>query len=292
MSSMHFRSLRIAGCALLLASWACSRPKDGGNPAAGGTPPARQVLAAPSQTLDSAPAVPPSARPDDQIPEGVRRVGITSPCVLHAGDSYTRGKPSPGDGLISIDCHNHTCSCSLRSTSPTNGAFDYSFPLADPCSTTEMAAQLLKQRCMVGLTIEPSPPVEEPSPQEWPQVKPGIWEIEANWTRRNGRPGHWKEKTSQCHQPVDMFQGYWGEGIVERGGCRSQSTKVSENEFKVTTECMVRHIGVATSEAVVTLTGDANFVMEVRHREGKRISKISHAGRWLSSCPTASQGAP
>jgi hypothetical protein len=135
-------------------------------------------------------------------------------------------------------------------------------------------------------------PAEERSPQEWPQLKPGIWEIEANWARRDGRPGHWKANSSQCHEPADLFQGYWGEGIIERGGCRSQSTKLSENEFKVTTECMVRRVGVATSEAVVKVSDDSSFVMEIRHREGKHVSKISHAGRWLSSCPIAPQGAP
>jgi hypothetical protein len=132
----------------------------------------------------------------------------------------------------------------------------------------------------------------EQRPQEWPRVRAGIWEIEADWTRRNGRPGHWKERTSQCHEPAEMFQGYWGEGIVERGGCRFQSKNVSEKQYNVTTECMVRHVGVATSEGVVTLKDDATFVMEVRHREGKRITTIRHAGHWLSSCPTAPEGAP
>ena len=60
-------------------------------------------------------------------------------------------------------------------------------------------------------------------PDEWPQVKAGVWEIAGSWTPRQGKVKTWKENTSQCEDPTALFQGYWGDGIVERAGCRFQS---------------------------------------------------------------------
>jgi hypothetical protein len=112
------------------------------------------------------------------------RVGITSPCVLHAGDSHTHrrerltpsgaggivaataecsfdaecvrqeGTPSAGDGFVTVDCREQTCSCSFRSWTPSEKSFAFSFQLASPCSTMEMAEQLLKDRCMAGLALK------------------------------------------------------------------------------------------------------------------------------------------
>jgi hypothetical protein len=135
----------------------------------------------------------------------------------------------------------------------------------------------------VGLAGGPSVPDNQS--QHWPRVKPGIWEIEARWTGANGKMKQWKDKTSQCHDPEALFQGYWGQGIVERGGCRFRSTQISATKFQVTTECMVRNAGVATSEGIVSVEGDRAFTMTIRHREGKRIATIDHSGHWLSSCP-------
>jgi hypothetical protein len=132
--------------------------------------------------------------------------------------------------------------------------------------------------------VADSSPIIDIRKQDWPQVKPGIWEIEEQSLGSNGKSKQWTGKMSQCHDPIGLFQGYWGKGIVERGGCRFQSTKVSDAKFKVTTECMVRHVGVATSEAVVTLKGDRAFVMKVSHREGRRTTTIDQTARWRSAC--------
>src|SRR5262249_18420882 len=59
--------------------------------------------------------------------------------------------------------------------------------------------------------------------QEWPQVKAGVWEIAGSWTPRQGKAKKWKESTSQCEDPTALFKGYWGNGIVERAGCRFES---------------------------------------------------------------------
>ena len=112
------------------------------------------------------------------------RLGITSPCVLHAGDSYTRrrerltpsgagglletearcwfnaecgvqkGHPHRGDGLVGLECKNQSCTCSFKSSISAHKASSFSFRTATPCSTTEMAEELLKTYCMVGMTLD------------------------------------------------------------------------------------------------------------------------------------------
>ena len=122
-------------------------------------------------------------------------------------------------------------------------------------------------------------------PDEWPQVKAGVWEIAGSWTPRQGKVKTWKENTSQCEDPTALFQGYWGDGIVERAGCRFQSERVSATEFIVTARCEIRRVGVAISRSRVVVNDDKNFRMETELREGKVITKSSQIAHWLSECP-------
>ena len=113
-----------------------------------------------------------------------QRMGITSPCVLHAGDSYSRrrerltpsgaggmlevearcwfnaecvvqqGHPSPGDGLVGLECKNQSCTCSFKSSNPVRRSSSFSFRTATPCSTTEVAEDLLRTYCMIGMVLD------------------------------------------------------------------------------------------------------------------------------------------
>jgi hypothetical protein len=142
---------------------------------------------------------------------------------------------------------------------------------------------------LVGVPVAPDPA----HPQQWPQVKPGVWEIETTWTLRpSGELREQKLKTSACQDVIALFQGYWGTGIVNRASCRFQSTKVSDTEFKITSACPVRRVGVTKSESIVTLNSDDMFAINVRHHEGKRTSTIHQTGRWLSTCPAAPEAPP
>ena len=130
----------------------------------------------------------------------------------------------------------------------------------------------------------PDKPADPVAPQEWPPVRHGIWAVEGKYAKPGGKVARWKEKTSQCTDPSALFQGYWGRGIVEAGGCRFQSKKLSDTQFTVVAECMVRRVGVARSESTVTLKNAEAFDMNIVLREGKKISKVSQSGRWLSNC--------
>lgn len=118
-------------------------------------------------------------------PEEGRRVGILSPCVLHAGDSHShrrerlgpsgagglmatsaecsfnaecvkqQGRRSPGDGSVELDCRDRDCSCSFTSGSSPRNSFKSTFRLATPCDTADMAEHLLRTRCLAGMTVEP-----------------------------------------------------------------------------------------------------------------------------------------
>jgi len=113
----------------------------------------------------------------------IPRFGITSPCVLHAGDSQAerreritpsrhpemvvttgtcsfnaecireQGRDFEGDGDVELDCHDRSCSCSLRRWSPSNKTMSFSFQIDEICSTADMAERLIRDHCMVGLKV-------------------------------------------------------------------------------------------------------------------------------------------
>jgi hypothetical protein len=111
------------------------------------------------------------------------RSGISSPCVLHAGDVHThrrealnsqgevvstsskaecsfnaecvrrQGISSPGDGNVSLECVGKRCICSLKPLSRSARPTIFSFESDTPCSTGDMAERLILERCMAGLTV-------------------------------------------------------------------------------------------------------------------------------------------
>src|SRR4029079_10662328 len=97
----------------------------------------------------------------------------------------------------------------------------------------------------------------------WPPVGAGMWEVDSKRTPPNGKVQAWKEIISECTDPAEMVRGYWGLGILGRAGCQYHATETAPGEFKVTGECMVRHAGVATSEATVKMKGTDEFEMTV-----------------------------
>ena len=114
----------------------------------------------------------------------VARFGITSPCVLHAGDSQAtrheqiassgrvdsvvttgtcsfnaecirqQGRNFAGDGDVELDCRGRSCSCSLRRWFPSDASLSFSFAIEEVCSTTDLAERLLRDHCMAGLRVD------------------------------------------------------------------------------------------------------------------------------------------
>jgi hypothetical protein len=110
--------------------------------------------------------------------------GITAPCILHAGDSHShrrevlgpggkvgqttskadcsfnaecvreQGKSSPGDGDVSVDCVDRRCTCTRRPLSRSVPPTVFTFELETPCSSTDVAQQVLQERCMKGMRVD------------------------------------------------------------------------------------------------------------------------------------------
>lgn len=130
------------------------------------------------------PSTPPTGGPtipSEKDRKAVAEFGITSPCVLHAGDSQAerqerttasgrtelvvstgscsfnaecireQGKDFSGDGDVELDCRDRSCSCSYRRWAPAERALSFSFHVTDICSTADMAERLIRDVCMAGL---------------------------------------------------------------------------------------------------------------------------------------------
>src|SRR5437764_3429135 len=127
-------------------------------------------------------------------------------------------------------------------------------------------------------------PVDE-AVQTWPQVRPGLWHIEGTLSVSGKKDRVWKEDSSQCTNPAFLFQGYWGDGIIERDGCRFQSSRTTNGTYAILGECSVRRRGHSQSRSTVTLDGERSFTMDTVLREGRQVRKISQTGTWKAACP-------
>ena len=120
--------------------------------------------------------------------------------------------------------------------------------------------------------------------RHWPALQPGVWETESTRKLPSGKVQRWKESISQCHDATELLRGYWGLGIVEEAGCRYTASQAIGDQFKITGECPVRHVGVAKTDAIVTTDGPDVFEMHVRVVEGKRVYEASQVGHRRSAC--------
>lgn len=128
------------------------------------------------------------------------------------------------------------------------------------------------------------PPFADLSPREWPPVRPGIWQLRDEWTAKNGRPQAGNYQMNQCLDQKGMFMAYLGEGIIERGGSRHESTRIVPSTFRIIAEWMVRGVGVARTESIVEMIDETSFRMEMRHYEGTKKYHVAVTGRWISGC--------
>jgi hypothetical protein len=119
----------------------------------------------------------------------------------------------------------------------------------------------------------------------WPVIQSGIWETECTRTLPNGKTQHWSEVVSECGDATELLRGYWGLGAVEAAGCRYDAVKVSADQFKITSECMVLHAGVARSSAIALVKSGGAFEERVDVFEGKKVYHGLQIGRRRAACP-------
>lgn len=118
----------------------------------------------------------------------------------------------------------------------------------------------------------------------FPNVKRGVWELSAARTLPDGKVESWNLTVNHCRDESRLFQGYWGLGIVERAGCRYKFSRISADGYKIDSECAVRGVDKAVSEATVVVTGDSAFEMDVTVHEGPRRYRATESGRWVGDC--------
>jgi Protein of unknown function (DUF3617) len=135
-----------------------------------------------------------------------------------------------------------------------------------------------------SVSLGVSSSVRDQAPGPWPPVKPGLWELKSQRTLPNGKTQSWTRTSKQCHDPSGLFRGYWGLGILEKAGCRYQAAQLSGKTFSVASRCVVRGVGISTSEAIVTVHGDDEFDMQVHVDEGSRQYRARQAGCWIAEC--------
>ena len=121
--------------------------------------------------------------------------------------------------------------------------------------------------------------------EDWPTLQSGIWETECTRTLPSGKTQHWNQKVSHCRDATELLRGYWGLGLVEEAGCRYEAEKISADQFKITSECMVRHAGVAKSTATAVVGNADTFEMRVDVIEGKKVYHGAQTGHRRSACP-------
>ena len=121
--------------------------------------------------------------------------------------------------------------------------------------------------------------------QTWPSVRLGTWHIEGTLSVPGRKTRTWKEDATQCTNPIFLFQGYWGDGIVERDGCRFESARSADGTYLIVGECSVRGRGHSRSQSRVTINSETSFTIETILREGRRNRKVSQTGTWTAPCP-------
>jgi hypothetical protein len=139
-------------------------------------------------------------------------------------------------------------------------------------------------RSALGVTFLMLLTAASTSDPSFPKVSRGIWHLSATRTLPDGTKQTWTLTARRCQEPSLLFKGYWGLGVVDRAGCRHTPTKLSEGRFKVATECMIRNVGVATSESTISVKGD-EFEMEVEVHEGDREYRATQVGKRVGPCP-------
>jgi hypothetical protein len=119
---------------------------------------------------------------------------------------------------------------------------------------------------------------------QFPPLRGGLWELQSVRGLPSGKSQKWTQQSRACPDANLLFQGYWGLGILEKAGCRFESTQLPDNRYRIASECMVRGVGRATSEGTVTLSGDEAFDLDIHVQEGKRRYHATQHGRRMGDC--------
>lgn len=81
-------------------------------------------------------------------PDGVLKILHLQPhCWFEADCIKERGRDTPGDAMVSIDCRGRHCACTFESQVPRRRTIKFSFDAEDPCDDARLKGLLLG-RCV------------------------------------------------------------------------------------------------------------------------------------------------
>ncbi len=76
---------------------------------------------------------------------------VISSCSFNAECVRTKGKSSPGDGFVEMECLGVHCSCAYESATRGSRAVSVSFVTEEACDSGAKAENFFVQRCLSGM---------------------------------------------------------------------------------------------------------------------------------------------
>ena len=122
----------------------------------------------------------------------------------------------------------------------------------------------------------------------WPPLRLGVWESVTTRVLPSGRKETWKSVRKVCTHPRSMFIGYSGLKQVGKGGCAFESTKLSDNTYRLHIRCDVK--GGGEAEGILTMQSEDSFELKMTTKEGKQSIPSTKTGHRVGDCPTQGSG--
>lgn len=115
---------------------------------------------------------------------------------------------------------------------------------------------------------------------DWPVLKPGLWESTREMTSGDGRKKP-PIKVSHCVDPnAEMRQ---QQATLTKGGCRFSPVVRSGKEYRYSAECRIQ--GMSTvSRSVMTATSDSAYEIRVESEFGGEVTRELLRSRRVGDC--------
>ena len=123
---------------------------------------------------------------------------------------------------------------------------------------------------------------------EWPPVRPGIWEESGTRTLPNGKSTTVSGvRIQSCGAPEAIFMSWAGSShaVLEEAGCSYEARHTAEKTWRIVTECDLRGVGRSRGESIVTLRSDSEFESVREFREGQQLYRLHLVARRMADCP-------
>ena len=116
---------------------------------------------------------------------------------------------------------------------------------------------------------------------EWPPLKPGLWESTREMTFGDGRKNP-PLKVRHCVDPgADMQK---QRANLVKGGCRFSAVVRTGNEYRYSADCRIQGL-TTVSRSVLTTSGDSAYEIRVESEFEGEITRELLRARRVGACP-------